>query len=526
MRTTVPASLLSTVGSPKIERRASSCSSRVSALHGRPIDVASDRDLDRLGRLLRELLAQEEVTLLRLEAVGQRRRPRRAGVERKHGRGEREQQAGGEHEAQHGAAHDAPDDRAPEAALPACLLGGASEERDAKRVHPVTEQREHGGEQGQRPDHGDDPDQDRAGGEAAEDRARNQQQSQHREHERDAAEEHGTTGRRAGGGDRIQLLAPLQALLPVPGEREQRVVDPEREAHADEHVLGEDGEVVSLRQDRHERERDDDRGDREHQRNEPGDDGAEDEQQHDEGERSAEEELALLQILQRSGVLVDVRRPFARHRSLISGLVVEALDDIDHSLDIVLPVPAERQQEDGRVPVLRDEAPVIPGGDDAFRTRPTKLIRERSDSRERRSRSCPSVVDTHDDDLRDRLPGHGLQWKALVDEPVGLLRLGRPRDLGLALEGEEHRHEDERARMAISQRPTTSQGRRLLLRASVSVICPSRELMSPRVGGGRSDCPPGHGSIDHQPQLCSTGGCGNSTPRARSSSYVCGRSSQ
>ena len=71
-----------------------------SALHGRPADVPGDRDLDRLGRLLRKLLAEQEVALLRLEAVGQRRRPRGARVEREHRRREREQQAGGEHEAQ------------------------------------------------------------------------------------------------------------------------------------------------------------------------------------------------------------------------------------------------------------------------------------------------------------------------------------------------------------------------------------------------------------------------------------------
>ena len=37
------------------------------------------------------------------------------------------------------------------------------------------------------------------------------------------------------------------------------------EAHADEHVLREDGEVVRLRQDRDERGRDDDGGHREHE---------------------------------------------------------------------------------------------------------------------------------------------------------------------------------------------------------------------------------------------------------------------
>ena len=180
-----------------------------SAFHGRFTDLPGDGDLDRLGRLLRELLSQEEVALLRLEAVGQRARPRGARVECEHGCGEREQQAGGEHEADDGAAHDPMDDRAPETALATRLLGRASEEGDAERIYAVPEQREHGGEQRQRRDHGDDSDEDRAGRQAAEDRARDEQQPEHREHERDAAEEHGTAGGGAGGGDRVQpSLAP------------------------------------------------------------------------------------------------------------------------------------------------------------------------------------------------------------------------------------------------------------------------------------------------------------------------------
>ena len=50
-----------------------------------------------------------------------------------------------------------------------------------------------------------------------------------------------------------------------------------------------------------------------------------------------------------------------------------------------------------------------------------------------------AVLGPHDDDLGDRLPGDLLR-EALGDDPVGLLRLGLPRDLGLALEREEHRH--------------------------------------------------------------------------------------
>ena len=144
---------------------------------------------------------------------------------------------------------------------PACSVC-ASEQGDAQRVHAVAEQCEDGGKQRQRRDHGDDPDEDRAGGEAAEDGARNEQEPEHREHEGDPAEEDGTAGGGARGCDRILLFPPLQPLLPVPRKCEQRVVDSESEAHADQHVLGEDGKVVRLRQECHERERDDDRRER------------------------------------------------------------------------------------------------------------------------------------------------------------------------------------------------------------------------------------------------------------------------
>ena len=397
-RATVPASFASTVGSPKIgAARELLLEPGQSAFRGRPADVSGDRDVDRLRRLLRKLLAEEKVALLRLEAVGQRRRARGTGVEREHGGREREQQAGGEHEARDGAAHDPMDDCAPEAALPARLLGRPPEVGDAERVHAVSEQREDGGEQRQRRYYGDEPDENRAGGEAAEDRARNEQEPEHREHEGDPAEEDGAAGGGARSRDRIQLLPPLQTLLPIAGEGEERVVDPEGEAHPDQHVLGEDGEVVCLRQERHERERDHDRDHREHERNEAGDDCAEDEQQDDERERSAEEELALLQILERRGVLVGVRRPVAGDRRPVAGFVVEALNRIDHSVDVVLPVAAEREEQNGRVAVLRDEPPLLAVGDDSRRSRRTELIGERGDSITRRGRCDLAVFSAYDD---------------------------------------------------------------------------------------------------------------------------------
>ena len=77
--------------------------------------------------------------------------------------------------------------------------------------------------------------------------------------------------------------------------------------------------------------------------------------------------------------------------------------------------------------------------------------------------------------------------------------------------------------MTSSQRPTTSHGRRL---------APERALGHPRSCSGSGSrgprakrFPSRSSNNDHQPKLSSTGGCGNLTPRERSSSYVPARSS-
>ena len=60
---------------------------------------------------------------------------------------------------------------------------------------------------------------------------RHEQQADHGEREGDAAEEHRAARGGAGGGDRVEPLAPVQPLLAVAREHEQRVVDPERQPH-------------------------------------------------------------------------------------------------------------------------------------------------------------------------------------------------------------------------------------------------------------------------------------------------------
>ena len=137
---------------------------------------------------------------------------------------------------------------------------------------------------------------------------------------------------------------PCAALLPVAGDDEERVVDPEREAHAREHVDHEDRELELLRDERRQPERDDDRHDRHQQRHEPGDDRAEDEQQDDERGRQAELELAVLQVLLREQVEVVVERLVACHRDGERAAFVERLDLLDERLGLVVVEERDRDR--------------------------------------------------------------------------------------------------------------------------------------------------------------------------------------
>ena len=129
--------------------------------------------------------------------------------------------------------------------------------------------------------------------------------------------------------DRVELLAAAAALLAVAGDDEERVVDPEREAHPGEHVHDEDRELERLREERGEPQRDDDRDDRHQQRDEPGDDRAEHEQEDDQRRGQAELELALLEILLREQVEVVVERLVAGDRDREGRVLVGRLDGLD-----------------------------------------------------------------------------------------------------------------------------------------------------------------------------------------------------
>ena len=103
-------------------------------------------------------------------------------------------------------------------------------------------------------------------------------------------------------------VAPPAALLAVAGDDEERVVDPEREPHAEEHVHDEDGEAELEREQRDEAEPDHDRDDRHQHGNQSGDDRAEHEQQDHERGGKPEAKLTVLQVAGREGAEVVCRR--------------------------------------------------------------------------------------------------------------------------------------------------------------------------------------------------------------------------
>ena len=176
------------------------------------------------------------------------------------GSGEREQERRRRDETHERPPHHSADERRPEAALRAGAADRpAADHGDPQRVHPVAEQAQHSGQQRQRREHRDDADEDRAEREAPQDRVGHQEHPEHREHERDAAEENGPARGRSGRHDRVDLLQPAHALLPVAREDEERVVDPEGEAHRRDHVHDEERDLERLADERRQSNRDHDR---------------------------------------------------------------------------------------------------------------------------------------------------------------------------------------------------------------------------------------------------------------------------
>ena len=128
-------------------------------------------------------------------------------------------------------------------------------------------------------------------------------------------------------------MAPT-ALLAEPGEHEQRVVDPERETHAGEHVHDEHRQPELEREQRDEPHPDDDRERCEHDRDEPGDERAEHEHEHDQRGRQPERELRVGEIMLRERGEVVADRVLARDRGGQAGMAVRRLDECHDRLDL------------------------------------------------------------------------------------------------------------------------------------------------------------------------------------------------
>ena len=461
----------------------------------RAVGALRDDDLDRVGRRLREVPFEGDEALLRREAVGKRRDAARSDVHAEDRRGEQQQERDRQRQAQPRSAQDAPDDAAPEAAL---RVGGReqplSDERDPESIDAVPEQSEQRRQQRRRSNNRDDPDRDRADGQAPHDRARHEQHPEHGDDERGAAEDHGPARREPRDGDRVVLLAPLRALLAVSGDDEQGVVDPEREPHPREHVDHEDGELEPLGEQRDEAEGDDDRDARHQNRDEARHDGSEDEQEDDERCRKAELELAGLEILLREQVEVVVE-------CLVTGdgdgercVLVGARSGLHDRLGLV--VVEDRDRDDRGVAVGGDERS---GRGREVRPRPREsrggaLVREAAHEALELGRVDGVALGAHDDDVRERgLRVRGERARLDVD---GALRLRIVRGLALGREAAPEQSDDRRDRSDGDCDPDADRGPRMacaqrgerLRRESHSVRPPPSGLRSVRPvawGGAR-----------------------------------------
>ena len=429
-----------------------------------------DHDLDRISRGPREVAFQRDEALLRGEAVRQRGDAARPHVHSEHWQREQEQRACGQHQADDRAPQHAADDRAPEAAFGIRGLERAPpDQRYAERVHLVSEEPEDGRQQRERGDDGGDPDENRSHCQAAHDRVRDEQHSEHGDDEDAAAEEDGPARGGAGGLDRRELAPPLASLLSVTGNDEERVVDPQRETHAGEHVDDEHRELELLREQRGQAERDDDRHDRHQERYEPGDDRAEDEEQDDERGGQSELELAVLQVLLRKEVEVVVERLRARDRHGERSFFGDRFDLLDERLGLT--VVGEGDRNDRRMSILRDER--LAAVEVRSRTPEScdlALSDEIPDVALEPGRVDRDVLRTDDDDVGHRR--RRIRGKRREPSIFGALRLWVVRRRALGREAATQEHGDHGDREDRDDRPRTEHPPRMA-----------------RAGGGERPCP-------------------------------------
>jgi hypothetical protein len=255
------------------------------------------------------------------------------------------------------------EDRRPHARLPGGALLGRGQERDPALVHPVAQLREDRRQHGQRADDGDRDHQDGAGGEGDEGRRARQVEARHRDHHRDARDEHGTPrGRRGGLERRLRALA-AGPLLPFAPQVEHRVVDPDGEADQENDRGNRLVDREHLADRAEQADRGGDRGGGEAQRDQRRDQRAERQQQDDQRDRQGGG-LGLLEV-----VLERLRDRLvgAGRAELLDPVVGVRLVEAGHGrqrcLDIVIArlVRAggrvrDLELDQGRVPIGRDRA--------------------------------------------------------------------------------------------------------------------------------------------------------------------------
>ena len=174
---------------------------------------------------------------------------------------------------------------------------------------------------------------------------------------------------------------PALSLLAKTGDDEERVVDPDREAHHHEHVHDEEGELPDLPDERCQPERDDDRDDRDGERHERRDERAEDEEQDDQS-RGQAKHLAANQVLLGRCFEVQVDDPLPGGGDFVARFLVERADGLDESLDVPVGGDTEIELDQRSAPVLRNQRAVVPHGVERVRGRnrvqPTRDILYRS----------------------------------------------------------------------------------------------------------------------------------------------------
>ncbi|CAB4726599.1 unannotated protein [freshwater metagenome] len=233
-------------------------------------------------------------------------------------------------------------------------------------VDAASEQSQHGGQQGERGEHGDDHRGDPAVTHRAQEGLREDQQAGHRGGDGETGEEHGPSRGRHGGADRggrgVRVVERQRGqLLAEAADHEERVVDRETDAEQRDDVDREDRDLGKRRHDPHDREGAQHRDQPHEGRHEGGDDAAEDQQreQHDDRHR---DQLGTLEVL--AGVVVDVAvdGEGAGDVGLETVGVQQRLDLVVGREVVVLRLPGQRDQHLGSVAVATDQTRVGPVG--------------------------------------------------------------------------------------------------------------------------------------------------------------------